>query len=66
MEQLNAKESKGAIRHQSSEPPIPPERIWTLLTLQQQREVFQRLVGLCQELLSRRSPGEPEVPHESV
>lgn len=66
MEQLNAKEPKRAISHQSSGPPIPPEQIWALLTIQQQREVFQRLVGLCQELLPRRSPGEPEVPHEPV
>jgi hypothetical protein len=66
MEQLKAKESKGAVRQQSSEPPIPPERIWALLTPQQQREVFQRLVGLCQALLYPQPPAEPEVPHEPV
>ncbi len=64
MEQLSEREPKRAISHQSSGPPIPPERIWALLTPQQQREVFQRLVGLCQELLPRHPPGEPEVPHE--
>lgn len=66
MEQFNTKEPKRAISQQSSGPPTPPEQIWVLLTPQQQRGVFQRLVGLCQELLSRHAPGEPEVPHEPV
>jgi len=66
MEQLNEREPKRAISHQVPGPPTPPEQIWALLTPQQQRGVFQRLVGLCQELLHPHPPGEPEVPHEAV
>ncbi len=45
-------------------PPTQPGQIWELLNPQQQRGVFQILVGLCQELLRRQTHGEPEVPDE--
>jgi hypothetical protein len=44
--------------------PTRPEQIWNYLSPQQQRGVFQSLVGVCQELLRRQTPGEPEVPDE--
>jgi len=66
MEQLHTKEPNRAISQQVPELPIPPEQLWALLTPQQQRAVFQRLVGLCQELLHHRPSGEPEVPYEPV
>ena len=66
MEQLQAKEPNRAISQQLPELPIPPEQIWALLTPQQQRAIFQRLVGLCQELLHRPPAGELEVPDERL
>lgn len=66
MEQLYTKEPNRAISQQVSELPIPPEQIWALLTPQQQRAIFQRLVGLCQELLHQPSAGELEVPDEHL
>ena len=45
-------------------PPLRPEQIWNALSPQQQRGVFQILVGVCQELLRRQTPGEAEVPDE--
>lgn len=66
MEQLSDREPKRALNQQVLGPPIPPEQIWALLTLRQQREVFQRLVGLCQDLLHHHPHSEPEVPHEPV
>jgi hypothetical protein len=53
---------------QASQPaphaPTPPHQIWGQLSPQQQRGVFQTLVGLCQELLRRHTCGEAEVTHE--
>jgi hypothetical protein len=66
MEQLSEREPKRAISPQVPGPPTPPEQIWALLTPQQQRGVFQRLVDLCQELLHHHPHDEPEVPHEPV
>jgi hypothetical protein len=66
MEQFSDRELKRAINQQVPGPPTPPEQIWALLTPQQQREVFQRLVGLCQGLLHNHPNAEPEVPHEPV
>jgi hypothetical protein len=45
-------------------PPLRPEQIWNALSSQQQRGVFQILVGVCQELLRRQTPGEAEVSDE--
>ena len=44
--------------------PTRPEQIWNYLSPQQQRGVFQILVGLCQELLRRQTYGELEVSDE--
>ena len=68
MEQRSEREPSLAAVIQSSqqEPssPTPPKQIWVLLSPQQQRGVFQILVGLCQELWRSHRHGEPEVSNE--
>ena len=66
MEQLSETKPTRTIRPQTSGPPIPPAQLWGLLSPQQKHAVFQRLVGLCQELLHRQPPDEPEVPNEPL
>lgn len=64
MEPLNQGEPTLASHHQSGEPVILPAQIWMLLNPQQQRSVFQLLVGVCQELLRHHPHDQQEVTNE--
>ena len=64
MEQLNHRRPKLAHHQQTAQPAILPAQIWTLLNPQQQRNVFQLLVGVCQELLRHHPHDQQEVTDE--
>jgi len=64
MEQLNERGPTPAGHQQTAEPIILPAQLWMLLNPQQQRSVFQLLVGVCQELLRHHPHNQPEVPYE--